>query len=508
MPPWIAPGWLLRSCAVLAVLVYLGVAAFHVAFGAMNVDEGFYAAAARAIWSGEVPYRDFGFTQTPLVAYANGLAMGLTRFGLFEQRIVNGCWGGLALLLGARLLWRRAAPWRAVLLVALFALSPAWMYLVNLGKTYGLVSLVAMAAATVWLDRPAGWKKSFGLSLLLVIGVGCRLPAAPFFGVLWLVALRDEGGSPWRRLGAAVAGLVAGGAALLLPFYLLAPEQARFWVVDFHRVSVPFRDWRVRWEEIVALAPAVWGLLVFALLAAVAVRRRWPWRETGLVIATLVALAANLLPRGAYEEYGVPFLPPLALAVLLLLPPGLAAWRASYRCLTGLVLLAGPLLLAVVLCGDHRGRHKQSFPSILLPLNTPPYNYDLPANLRHARELVIRALPPGEPFYGPAVILGIEADRPIPRRLRMGAFTMTSDFAAAEADRLHLMTYPELTHLIVNSDVRVFGLHAQPLFNYAWSVPSFGFQPDEERVRFGEVFEQRFRTVRTDADFSIMVSRH
>jgi hypothetical protein len=473
----------------------------------MNVDEGFYAAAARAVVQGEVPYRDFGYTQTPLLPYVNGLIMRLTRFGLFEQRIINGSWGLLALLLGARLLWRRGAEWGAVLLIALFTLSPAWMYLANLGKTYGFVCLMAMSAVTVWLDWTAGWKKSVAISLLAVVGVGCRLPAAPFFGVLWLAALWDADGFDWRRLVVASASLVAAAAALLLPFYLLAPDQARFWTVDFHRISVPLRDWHVRWEEIVALAPGVWTLVIFALAAGLLVRRRWPWRESATVAAALVALAANLLPLGAYEEYGVPFLPPLAVAILLLLPSDVAAWRASRQWLASLLLLLLPLALLPALCGHYRGQQKQTFPSILLPLNTRPYNYELPDNIRRARELVARELPAGQPYYGPAIILAIEADRPIPRRLRMGAFTMTSDFPEAEANRLHLMTYNELTRLIVSSDVRVLGLHAQMFFNYAWSMPSFRYQSNEERVRWGASFDRRFKIGRQDADFLVLVSR-
>jgi len=488
-------------------LLYVGIAGFNVAFGAMNVDEGFYAAAARAVWQGEMPYRDFGYTQMPLLPCVNGLAMGLTRFGLFEQRIINGIWGLLALLLGARLLWRREAAWGAVLLFALFTLSPAWMYLANLGKTYGLVSLVVMAAVTVWLDWTAGWKKSTVLSLLAVIGVGCRLPAAPFFGVLWLAALWDGDGFNWRRLAVATASLAIGAAGLLLPFYALAPDQTRFWIVDFHRVSVPLRDWHVRWEEIVALAPGVWSLMIFVFGAGLMVRRRWPWRESATVAAALAALAVNLLPQGAYEEYGVPFLPPLAVATLLLLPPGVVAWRVSRRWLAGLALLLVPLVLIPVLCGHYRGQQKRAFPSIWLPLNVRPYNYKLPANIRHGREVVARALSTDQPYYGPAIILAIEADRPIPRRLRMGAFTMTSDFAEEKADRLHLMTDTELLRLVVSSPVPLLGLHSQPEFNYAWSVPSFRYRSEAERRKWSLVFDRRFRIESQDEDFVLMSSR-
>lgn len=489
------------------LLLYAGIAAFNIAYGAMNADEGFYAAAARAVWQGEVPYRDFGYTQPPLLPYVNGVVLGLTRFGLFEQRVLNGCWGLLAVLLGVRLLWRRRLVSRALLLLAMSALTPAWMHLIHLGKTYGFVSLVGMASVWVLLEWPAGWRRSAAISVLCVIGVGCRLPAVPFFAVIWLAALRDDDGFNVRRPGAAVGTLVAAAAVLLLPFYLLAPEQTRFWLIDFHRISVPLRDWRVRWEEIVALSPGAWGMGIFALGAGLAKRRRWPWRESAVAVAALAALAANLLPQGAYEEYGVPFLPPLALAALLLLPD-MAAWPLRRRVLAVVSLVVLPLALIPPLCARYRGPTKADFPSVFLPLNTRPYNYGLIGNLRQARELVREHLPADQPFYGPAIILAIEADRPIPRRLRMGAFTMTSDYPEEKADRLHLMTYDELTRLAVNSRIRVLGLHAQPLLNYVWSVPSFAFQTDEERARWGAVFSRRLQLARRDADFIILVSRN
>ena len=41
----------------------------------MGADEGFYAIAARNAVDGQLPYRDYGYTQMPLLPYWNGLAM-------------------------------------------------------------------------------------------------------------------------------------------------------------------------------------------------------------------------------------------------------------------------------------------------------------------------------------------------------------------------------------------------------------------------------------------------
>jgi hypothetical protein len=486
-------------------LLYAAIAGFNIAYGAMNVDEGFYAAAARAVWQGEVPYRDFGYTQSPLLPYVNGGVMQFTGFGFFAQRVVNAGWGLLAVVLGMRLLWRRGFAWRGVLLLLMFALTPAWMYLTGLGKTYGFVGFVAMAAAWVLLEWPAGWRKSAALAVLGVVGVGCRLPAAPFFALVWLAGLREADGFTRRRLAVSSLWLAGASAALLLPFYLAAPEQARFWLIDFHRVSVPLRDWRVRWEEMFALSPGLWGTLVFAVGAGVVARRRWPRGEAAVAVAALAGLASNLLPKGAYEEYGVPFLPPLAVTAFLLLPD-LGRWPRGRAALAA-ALLVLPILVIPPLCSGYRGPTKAAFPSNYLPLNTRPYNYRLPANVRAAAGLVREQLPAGEPFFGPAIILAIEADRPVPRRLRMGAFTMTSDFPEDVADRLHLMTYAEMERLADGPAMRVIGMHAQSAFNYSWSMPSFAYQSDAERARWLRSFARRFEVAYSDGDFFILLPR-
>ncbi len=484
---------------------YLALAAVHVSCGLMNADEGFYALAARAVWQGELPYRDFGYTQMPLLPYVNGAVMSLTRFGLFEQRAINGLWAALAVLLGVRLLVRRGLAGRAVFLVGLFALTPSWQYYIHLGKTYGLVSLVAMAAVTVLLEWGPGTRKSIVLAALCVVGVGCRLPAAPFFGLLWLASLRDREGFVARQAGIAGITLAASAALLLLPFFLAAPAQARFWVVDFFRISVPLRDFRVSGREMLALAPALWALVAAVGLHGLLRRRSWSWSESAVAVAALAALGFNLLPRGAYDEYGVPFLLPLAVSILLLAPE--LPWPALGRNSLAVAALIFQLAIIPALYAPfQKAEVKQSW-SRWLPLSGAPYDVHLRAEIREARRTLAGALPPGAEFQGSAVILAVEANRPVPRRLRMGAFAVTSDYPPVEADRLHLMTFDELAEIYRAPETRVLGLHSVNLFNYSWSVPSFRSQTPQERGAWAARFSNLYQPVYRDPEFQILVRR-
>ena len=491
----------------LLVAAYVALAAFHVAYGTMNVDEGFYAAATRAVWQGEMPYRDFGFTQPPLVTYVNAPVLALTRFGLFQQRAVNGVWGALAVLLAARLVRRRAGAGAALTLVAIFTFTSGWLYFVHLGKTYGLTSLLVMGLVTVYMELKPGWRKSTALSVLAVLGVACRLPAAPFFGLLWLAALWEGGRPTGRGVAVALATLVLSAAIVCLPFLLAAPEQTRFWIYDFHRVSVPNKDWHVPWNDLVGLAPAVWLVAILAVGFRVFVRPSWKLPEIAVAATALVTLAANLLPGGTYQEYGVPFLLPLAACSLILLEPAVSRFTAGRRVLVTSGLLLASVALVPAISWSKLVPEQRQFPSALLPVSVPPYDFTLPEAIAAARQTVQRLLPPGQTFVGPAILLAVEADRPIPRRYRMGAFTCTFDYDVAKADRLHLATFPEFEQQMSDPAVPLAGFYSENKFNYLWSVPSFDFQSLETLARMRSLILGQFVVVHSDRNFIIVARR-
>ena len=220
------------------VLVHLLSASWHIFTGSLNADEGFYAIATRSVAHGEMPYRDFGFTQPPLVLYANALPLRLLGFGLFPQRALNGAWTALALLLAVRWLARRTQLLWALGVALLFSLSAPWMYFSHLGKTYGFTTLLVMLAAWVFLTAAKGPRRNFALGLLFALGAATRLPAIPFFGMLWLLALWPAPRPTLSESFAALGGLAAGLSVALLPFFLVAKDAARPFFVETHGITV------------------------------------------------------------------------------------------------------------------------------------------------------------------------------------------------------------------------------------------------------------------------------
>src|SRR5882757_7722129 len=59
--------------AVAAVVLVAALGLLFVVRGELNADEGWYLYASRLVYRGQLPYRDFSFTQMPLLPYVYGV---------------------------------------------------------------------------------------------------------------------------------------------------------------------------------------------------------------------------------------------------------------------------------------------------------------------------------------------------------------------------------------------------------------------------------------------------
>jgi hypothetical protein len=495
----------LAAGLAVAFSVHLASAAFHILFGPLNPDEGFYGIAARAITQGALPYRDFGYSQPPVLPFVNGAVMRLIGFGLVQQRLANGLWGALALGLGAWLVARRTRPLLGLLVALAFSLWPPWMYFIHLGKSYALTSLAASAAAWVFLQWPRARRKHLVLSALAALGIGCRLASAPYFLALWLAVFWDGGRPSARQTILAVAELGGFLAVVFLPLWLVAPESMSFWVFQFHTLSLQHKGWRLGAIELLWLAPAGWIALLLSV--ALARRRLWPRRETILAAAALLGLATNVLPGGALAEYGVPFLLPLALALILVVADFTRAWPLPHR--AGLVAA----LLAIHLGANpisnlmHSASPRGNAQSLFLPLAVSDYDFGLPSRNAHIRAMVEQLLPPGQPLIGPNLIPALEANRPVPLDLAMGFFSVTRELPAARAHRLHLATDGEIAGYLADPRVTMLSFADRLEMNYGWSMPSFDVPAEGLPPRWAEVVIRDFVVVYKGGHYVFLARR-
>ena len=314
------------------VLGAVAVATAVVTFGAMTLwrfvdgDEGDYAAAAGLVVNGDVLYRDFLYTQTPLLPYVYGAWGTLTDetwLGLRALSLVFAV--ALAVLVYVHLRRRVGAWWAAlgVSMVAVSTLAFTWYPTV---KTYALSTLLVFGAyvLTEWRTRLRARDAMFA-GVLAGLSVQTRLLLVG--GALVL------GWAAWRR--GAVRAFVGGFALGSIPaVVLLAVAQESFlfgnlWyhgarsegglVGDFQQkvgivanlLGIP-TDARPVPQYAVLIASLA---LAFALLPRS--RRRVP-----LALATAAGLAVvALLPTPTYSQYFVTTVPFVVVGLVEVVEP-------------------------------------------------------------------------------------------------------------------------------------------------------------------------------------------
>jgi Glycosyltransferase family 87 len=297
--------WLDVAVVAAAALVVVPFALLRFVDG----DEGDYLMAAALVLEGQLPYRDFLYTQTPLLPYVYGAWAALTSEDWQAARLLS---AAFALALGALVYAHvhrhqgRAFAVAALALLSTTGLALAWLTPV---KTQGLSTLLLFAAFFAASERrwvPAG--------LLLGLGIDVRLllaAAVPAFA--------------WEARRGALGPLAAGLALGLLPSAVFAViDPSRFWfgVLGYHAersdaglVGDVEQKARIVAELLGYGAPDAGHpqfllLLLLAGTGAVLVVRRERRLPFAFVIAILVGVA-SVTPTPTYPQYFavlVPFL--------------------------------------------------------------------------------------------------------------------------------------------------------------------------------------------------------
>jgi hypothetical protein len=277
----------------------------------MDSDEGWYGYAAERAVDSELPYKDFFFPQTPLVAYVYGPWMRVLHNPWYAWRELSAV---LAAAVGTLLYVHcahRLGHTLALGSVVAFASTTLVITWFPTVKTYALSTLLLLAALVVveWNDEAHG-REWFTAGLLLGLAVDARLlfvaPALAF-----LPRLLRQGR---RRAGTALGGLALGLTPIL--FFLAEAPDAFVWdtlryhahrssgglVGDFHQKEAVLGALAGLPTSEHAVGPQLLLLTVAtAAGAAAAIARRRPL-PLALGVA-LLASFASILPTPTYTQY-------------------------------------------------------------------------------------------------------------------------------------------------------------------------------------------------------------
>ena len=415
----------------LAAFGFVVLAFAAVWLGALNQDEGWYLYAARLVSEGKTPYRDFFYSQAPVmpVVYAAFTSI-WNSFGLLGARILTIVFGALGLAFFCALAARLVATGRrALAALAVFLLLGSnlyHLYYIAIPKTYALASLfVAIGFFLLTFARQQtlrGGIFAFASGLSLAFACGTRISLGVILAVVGfglLLSVRTWSKTfLWFGLGGAF------GLAVVYGFFLCDPtaRAGLFAAQAYHAARGGF-------DPVFTIGSVSrlvrWYLPVFILLGLGFARRREACGEPNVFLVVRLAFASfvavflvQMLAPFPYEDYQVPVMGLLAVFAVvlffgrpasvpsrgLLLTLGLA-WAVSF---------GSPLLEKWTTNGQDRFWTLKKERCEL-------------AQLRDVARTIEEEDPNGDMLLTQDLYLAIETGRKVPAGLEMGPFSMLSD---------------------------------------------------------------------------------
>jgi hypothetical protein len=494
--------------ALVAIGLALVLAAANFWFGNLNQDEGWYLYAALESARGQLPYRDFFFTQGPLLPLVYGWLSPLwSPWGVAGGRLLTvlfGLAGGaLAALLAARVLptGRKAAG--AVVVWALTAGCTYHSYFTTLPKTYALAALLLLGgylALTAVSHAPQALPMLAGILLALAAGTRLSLGATLAVTTLWLFGQRRRMGRAWFWFG---AGGMLGLLAVYGPYLVLAPAQFCF--------ANSFHTGRDTGGGLLFVAGSVSrcvrGYLPLAMLTAVlavawldARRIRSAVREPVALpagpmlwlLSFLAVFGLHLASPYPYDDYQVPVMPLLAAAVTVWLFrwPALAAF-SPVRVVWALVVMAGVSAFASPINQDWFVIRQDRF--WVVPKPQP----DL-VRLRQLGRWIRASTPPDKPLLTQDIYLAVESGRRVPPGFEMGPFGYFPNLDDALARNCRVLNRAALERALTATDAPLAAFSG-----YAMTIgaPTMRELPAAEQKALWRVVERRYDRIQIIPDF-------
>ena len=492
--------------ALLALAAWLVLSLANLLLGELNQDEGWYLYAARLVSGGELPFRDFAFTQGPMLPLVYALAQPVVdAWGVGGGRALTALLGLAAALAAAAFAARIAPPGRkeaaALLAFILIAVNVYHSYFTTVVKTYSLCALLLTKGLLV--VAMARERRSTALfawaGLVLAAAAATRITtglALATVGLCLLCNRKANGDRAWIAFG---LGGATGLALFLGLFYALAPESFRFFLLDYHAYreagglfsTLAFKIGLVSRVTQAYLAAIALGVGLVLLRVAGLARGEGP-RDCFVVTAWLTLAGIALVQAAApfpYDDYQVPLFPLFAalLAAAVFRLPALAAPRVAGAALWLALLICGAAALSspvnqswMIVGRDRIWWRMREQPALL--------------QLRDAARLVREKSGDARELLTQDTYLAVEAGLRVPRGWEMGVFSYYPDWPRDRAEALRVVNAEMLREQLASSDARVAALS-----DYAFSIAAPAVAPLSvaEQQELLALLERRFAPAQT-----------
>ncbi len=503
---------------IMTIALLLGTA--NLILGDLNQDEGWYLYAATKVSEGRLPYRDYAFTQGPMLPLVYSLATPvITSHGVAGGRAITWLIGFGAALFAAGAARRLGGRAAGIIAFALIMLNVYQGYFTTVVKTYALCSFFLAAGVyflSRWIGRrQPGWLVATGV--VFALAAGTRISTGIVLAVVGLWLLVQPG--RWGRLSWLWFG-IGGGltlVAMFVPLYIVAKEGFLFGLLEFHTLreagslmsSLVFKGGFV--------SRLVQSYFVAVILLVLMAGAKWwrPFRGTDsgyhqsdafqlvrlLWICVAVLTLVHVSAPFPYDDYQVPVYPVLAVALAVSWAYALRAWSGlGYRWSSdkepadppftrwfvwSLVLLCTAASFSSPLNQDWMiaGRDR-----IWWKIKPSPSLLQLREIAREIREADRSGVLLTQDTY-----LAVEAGLDVPEGWEMGPFCYYPGITDERATSLHLVNRARLLAEIAGSKATFAAISG-----YGLSIASPEVQPVDDAEYAGTIaaLEQRYELVR------------
>lgn len=473
----------------LSIFAYVFLTVTAVWFGGINQDEGWYLYAANLVSEGKMLYRDFFYTQGPLLPVVySPFNFIWNSFGLAGARVFTAIFGIAGILIfvmmAERLVEKTKARSSKLLVFILLACNLFHVYFTSIPKTYALAAFfVALGYLFYYLAFSAAKTGVryllFSVSAaLLAFASGARISLALLLPVCGLILLFCFSRLRWSFLFFGLGGVA--GLFAVYGAYVCDPEsfQGLCEAQKYHAARSGFSPV----FTIGSLSRLVrWYLPIFIIAGLGIVGggfkncfRTAPFAVRVNLVAVLTGACAVMLVQTAapypYEDYQVPVIGLLAVAAVVVFQyadifnssksNSVSVWLAIG--LSFAVSFGSPLLQDWTTDGQDRFWTMTKDKSEL-------------AALREAAREIERLDPGGDTLLTQDLYLAIETGRKVPDGLEMGPFSILED------DRWR--------ELLSTADCPVAALSG---YTFAVDPPVCGERPKAEQSEFWNILASRY----------------
>jgi branched-subunit amino acid transport protein len=471
----------MKRYAVLSLFAFAVLAFASVWLGGLNQDEGWYLYAARLVSFGQIPYRDFFFTQGPIMPYIYAAFHGLwSDGGILGARIFTLTLGFFAILFAsatAAVVAKEGERKRAALICfILLACNLYHLYYSAIPKTYALASLFATSGFFLFASayRKSSKLRFFAAGLALSFAAGVRsslvlLPVAAFTTLFIKAFLSRNSEEKISFSNVFIFGFAAFFAALAVFGPFLLDGKAFEGLLQAQKYHVLRQGGGDLMMIIGSLSRLVrWYVPVFVLLG-LGLANGGSLKSYGLTLwamglGFIFVFVSQLLAPCPYEDYQVPIM--LLLAVIAAV---LAAGNKKSLLLalgmTWAVSFGSRLLEKCTTDGQDRFWTIKKEKAEL-------------AVLRDVAREIEELDPQGKTLLTQDLYLAVECKRQVPKDLEMGPF---SD-----------LTPNEWRELLGTNTCDIAACSG---YTFAINPPSCVERDIKEQIEFWEILKKRYKLV-------------